>query len=148
MLGIRCVLKPIVSSATLLRLNVKWHQVEHMTALYSLKSDQTVNTIIIMFLTNPSLQSLNWRQECQSFNLKKTLLEEHWITRWWMIWSTNKVLLMTILEIHLNCMMLPTFSFNSKSSLLSFLCRLSTIVQLGNLPGCVDSGTNFEWLSL
>ena len=45
-------------------------------------------------------------------------------------------------------------SFNSlafcsiiKSSLLTFSCELSTIVQLGKPLGCVDSGTNFEWQS-
>ena len=31
-----------------------------------------------------------------------------------------------------------------KSSLLTFSCRLLTIIQLGKLPGSVDSGSNLE----
>ena len=41
-----------------------------------------------------------------------------------------------------------TFRFIIKSSLLNFLCRLSTIVQLGKPPVCVDPGTNLKQLSL
>ena len=39
---------------------------------------------------------------------------------------------------------LLTFCSIIKSSLLNFLCRLSTIVQIRNPLGCVDSGTNFK----
>ena len=34
-----------------------------------------------------------------------------------------------------------------KSSLLTFSCRLLTIIQLGKLPGSVDSDSNLEWSS-
>ena len=37
-----------------------------------------------------------------------------------------------------------SFHSNSKSSLLGFFVRLLSIVQLGKIPGCVDSGADFE----
>ena len=42
----------------------------------------------------------------------------------------------------------PTFRSIIKSSLLTFWCRLSTIVQHGKPPACVDSGTNVDLSSL
>ena len=42
----------------------------------------------------------------------------------------------------------PTFHSIIKYLLLTFSCRLLTIVQLGKTLVCIDSGTNFEWSSL
>ena len=43
-----------------------------------------------------------------------------------------------------DAMMIHTFHFNSKSSLLSFLLGYRKSFHLKKNPGCVDAGTNFD----
>ena len=60
-------------------------------------------------------------------------------------WIERRFRLQTMLW---SCSINNTFCSIIKSSLLTLSCRLLTIVQLGNPPVCVDSGTNFEQLTL